>query len=128
LCAGADLSGLLELPQSLDSLWVGGEAFEDAAAPVLARLTQLESLYLSFTPMFTDAGLEQLTELDLGRFCIYISSISEAISPACVGNIDLTSDSEKVRTLTDSQGRSVLVLMRPDVRQGCPAARHHLRT
>jgi hypothetical protein len=69
---------------------------------VLARLTQLESLYLGYAPRFTDAGLEQLTGLDLARLCIYVTSLSEAICPACCWNIDLTSDSEKVRTLTGS--------------------------
>jgi hypothetical protein len=66
LFSGADLSGLLELPQSLDSICVGGNAFGDAAAPVLAQLTQLNSLSLGYSPGFTDAGLEQLTNLDLG--------------------------------------------------------------
>ena len=95
------MSGLLELPESLFSLCVGGAAFGDAAAPVLGQLTQLEDLCLSYTPGFTDAGLEQLTGLDLGRLYVYESGLSEAISQEEGGLIDLERNIAKVRTLTD---------------------------
>ena len=100
--SGTDLSGLLQLPTSLNCLWIGGEAFGDVAAPVLAQLTQLDS-FLSYTPGFTDAGLEQLTNLNVERLCIHCSGFSEAVSPGCFGSIDLTGNSGKVRTLTDCQ-------------------------
>jgi hypothetical protein len=97
LFSGADLSGLLELPQSLSSLCGGGAAFDDEAAAVLGRLTQLKDLCLSWAPGFTDAGLEQLTDLDLARLFVHDAELSEAISPYEVGTIDLKFVAAKVR-------------------------------
>jgi hypothetical protein len=68
---------------------------------VLARLTQLESLYLSYAPRFTDAGLEQLTGLHLARLCIHNASISRVINPTGSGSVELRGDCGKVRTLAD---------------------------
>lgn len=41
---GADASMLLQLPQSCTALGVGGRAFTDTAAPVIAQLTQASRL------------------------------------------------------------------------------------
>jgi hypothetical protein len=99
LFSGADLSGLLELPQSLHSLFAEGAAFGDLAAPVLAQLAQLDYLCLSYTPGFTDAGLEQFTDLNLGRLYVYDSGLSDAVSQGEGGMIDLKWTPGKVRTL-----------------------------
>lgn len=53
---------LLQLPTSCASLTVGGQAFDDTAAAVVAQLTQLTSLAWAYADL-TDAGLEQLTSL-----------------------------------------------------------------
>lgn len=58
-----DISPLLQLPTSCVSLSVGGRAFYDAAAAVVAQLTQLTKLKWLSSPGLTDAGLEQLTAL-----------------------------------------------------------------
>lgn len=59
---GADVSALLQLPTSCTSLNIGGAAFTDTAAPVLAQLTHLK--YMSWCNSdLTDTGLEQLTAL-----------------------------------------------------------------
>jgi hypothetical protein len=96
LPAGADVSGLLELPQSFHCLSVGGEAFGDAAVPVLVQLQQLHYLGLHGTPGFTDTGLQQLTDLDLGRLYVDGCGLTDAL---CEKNaaVDVTWDSEKVR-------------------------------
>lgn len=60
---GADVSGLLQLPTSCTTLNIGGAAFTDAAAPVLAQLTHLEYLSWCSSEGLTDAGFEQLTAL-----------------------------------------------------------------
>jgi hypothetical protein len=99
LFSGADLSGLLELPESLQSLFAEGAAFGDSSAPVLAQLTQLDYLCLSYTPGFTDAGLEQFTDLNLGRLYVYNSGLSDAVSQGEGGMIDLKWTPDKVRTL-----------------------------
>jgi hypothetical protein len=57
----ADLSALLQLPDSCDRLHVAGAAFSDAAAGILAQLTQLDVLTWHTAPTFTDVGLQQLT-------------------------------------------------------------------
>lgn len=62
---GADLSALLQLPDSCTSLVVGGAAFSDAAAVTVAQLTQLKDLRWCYSEQLTDTGLEQLTALDL---------------------------------------------------------------
>lgn len=85
---GADLSGLLQLAPGCKSLLVGGAGFADAAAPVLAQLTQLDYLAWSFSPKLTDAGLEQLTALT-------------GLTRLCVHTCDLTAES--VRTATQAQ-------------------------
>lgn len=57
------LTPLLRLPRSVTSLCVGGAAFGDAAAAVVAQLTHLGSLGWDVSPGFTDVGLQQLTAL-----------------------------------------------------------------
>lgn len=64
---GADLSGLLQLPDSCTALSVGGAAFTDAAVPTLVQLTQLKELTWGYFPQLTGTGLAQLTALDLDR-------------------------------------------------------------
>lgn len=70
---GTDLSVLLQLPESCTLLVVGGEAFTNDAAPVVAQLTWLEYLCWNHSPGFTDAGLQQLLPLaeDLWRLYVY---------------------------------------------------------
>jgi hypothetical protein len=85
----------MELLQSLHSLSVGGEAFGDAAVPVLTQLTQLEYLGFHMTPGFTDAGLQQLTVLDLGRLYVYGCGLTDAICEK-YDALELTWDSAKV--------------------------------
>lgn len=60
---GADVSMLLQLPASCTSLDIGGAAFTDAAAPVLAQLTQLRELAWTDSPGVSDQGIKQLTAL-----------------------------------------------------------------
>lgn len=60
---GADLSALLQLPDSCVSLGVGGGAFDDAAAGVVAQMTQLTQLTFMEAPSLTDTGVQQLTAL-----------------------------------------------------------------
>lgn len=59
---GANLSALARLPGTLDSLTVGGWAFGDQAAPIVARLTQLSEFAWEFSPL-SDRGVQQLTAL-----------------------------------------------------------------
>lgn len=59
---GTDLSVLLQLHKSCRTLAVAGEAFTDAAGPVLGKLTMLTELTWQDTPRMTDAG-EHLTSL-----------------------------------------------------------------
>lgn len=77
---GADLSHFLQLPESCASLSVGGAAFTDAAVAVLVQLTQLESLRWGSSPGFTDAGLEQLTRLDLESLYVEGCGLSPGIT------------------------------------------------
>lgn len=60
---GTDVSCLLPLHAQLNVLDVGGVAFDDAAAWVVAQLTNLGSLSWLQSPGLTDAGLFQLTSL-----------------------------------------------------------------
>jgi hypothetical protein len=92
--AGADLSGLLELPQRLRSLSVGGQAFGDAAMPVLVHLTQLEYLCVHKAPGFTDTGLQQLTALELDRLYVYGCALTDAVRVN--DTVHLTWDEDKV--------------------------------
>lgn len=60
----ADISPLLQLPQSCSNLIVGGyQAFDNSAACVVAQLTQLTSLEWHNAVFFTALGWEQLTVL-----------------------------------------------------------------
>jgi hypothetical protein len=77
----ADLSVLLQLAESCTSLYFGGAALKDATVPVLVQLTQLKDLALVFVPEFTDAGLEQLTQLQLTTLCVHNCGLSEQICP-----------------------------------------------
>jgi hypothetical protein len=67
---GADLSALLQLPGSCTALLVGGAALGDAAAATVAQLAQLRHLEWFYSRQLTDAGLEQLTALDLERLSV----------------------------------------------------------
>jgi hypothetical protein len=62
LAPDADLSALLKLPQQCQHLKVGGQAFGDNAAGVVAQLTQLTQLEWCRSGL-TAAGLAQLTAL-----------------------------------------------------------------
>jgi hypothetical protein len=64
----ADVSALLQLPQSCTHLGVGGEAFGDVAVPLIAQLTQLK--VLSWSPRkLTAAGAQQLEAIWGDRLC-----------------------------------------------------------
>lgn len=63
LSRGADLSSLLRLPQSCSSLLIGGSTIDDEAAALVAALTQLTSLQISYSYTLTDMGIEHLTAL-----------------------------------------------------------------
>jgi hypothetical protein len=78
---GADLSPLLQLSRSCTILEVGGQAFTDAAVPLLLQLTQLEDLSWNQSPRFTDVGLEQLTRLDLTQLLIGKCGLSYQVCP-----------------------------------------------
>lgn len=76
-----DLSVLLQLPASCAGLETGGVAFSDAAASVLAQLTQLQDLCWTDSPGFTDAGFEKLTALtQLARLYVNDCGLSSAIA------------------------------------------------
>jgi hypothetical protein len=93
---GADLFGLLQLPDSCTSLLLGGAACADAAASVLVQLTQLDYLCVNKAPRFTDAGLLQLAALDLGRLYVYDAGLTDTISSEGMLEIEW---SEEVRTV-----------------------------
>lgn len=80
---GAAVQELLQLPPCCSSLSVGGEAFHDAAASVVAQLTQLTALTWSESAGLTDLGLERLTTLkdlqELGLFSA--ASITQEMFP-----------------------------------------------
>jgi hypothetical protein len=92
---GADLSGLLQLPESCKTLIVAGAAFADAAVPLVVQLTQLKLLSWSWSRGFTDAGLEQLTALDLTHLDVHICGLSEELAP--LGTMELRPSTEQVR-------------------------------
>ena len=54
---------MLQLPVSCTALHVGGTVFDDAAATIVCQLSQLVRLSWSYSPSFTDLGLQQLTAL-----------------------------------------------------------------
>lgn len=92
-----DLSVLRQLPESCWMLLVGGAGFTDAAASVLAQLTQLQDLGWCNSPGLTDVGLEQLTALtDLsrlwGKMCLGLSE--ELMDCIELNDIDLDADEE----------------------------------
>lgn len=59
----ADVAALLQLPRSLNTLEVAGSVLDDAAAGIVAQLTQLLRLTLTHAPLLTDLGLEKFTAL-----------------------------------------------------------------
>lgn len=63
---GAELSALLQLPSSCTQLSVGGEAFGDAAVPMIAKLTQLKTLSWCRKNL-TAAGAQQLEAIGVDR-------------------------------------------------------------
>jgi hypothetical protein len=86
---------LLWLPRSCTQLKVGGLAFTDDAAPIVAQLTHLRDLswHLSFD--FTDAGLQHLTALTrLDRLNVFWFGLSEQTRNE--GELVLTWDPEMV--------------------------------
>lgn len=100
----ADLSPLLQLPPTCCDLTVGGEAFGDNAAPVVAQLTCLTSLSWVGWKGLTDAGLDQLTVLtQLQRLCLAIDnsrccSILDPVPDLCGGfvkRLELTSSKDE---------------------------------
>ena len=58
-----DLTPLPQLPATVESLDVGGEAWDDAAAGVVRHLTQLRALFWEGSEGLTDVGLQELTAL-----------------------------------------------------------------
>lgn len=58
-----DVSPLLRLPRCCVELEVGGHAFDDRAAAVIAQLTHLTQLCWANAPQLTDVGLQHLTAL-----------------------------------------------------------------
>lgn len=60
---GADVHALLQLPATCRSLAIGGEAFGESAAVVVAQLTQLTRLSWMESHDLSDAGLDRLTAL-----------------------------------------------------------------
>jgi hypothetical protein len=92
----ANLSGLLQLPQSCTALVVGGAAFADSAAATVKQLTQVQNLCWHRSPRFTDAGLEQLVEMRrLDHLYVDGCGLSDAISDVSV--LCLDADERKVR-------------------------------
>jgi hypothetical protein len=73
---GADVSVLLQLPDSCTSLAVGGAAFSDAAAATVVQLTQLKHLSWQHSKQLTDTGLQQLTALDLDSLAAGFNGLS----------------------------------------------------
>jgi hypothetical protein len=61
--APGDLTPLLQLPTSVVTIDVGGEAFDDAAAAVVGQLTQLRNLSWEGSVYVTGMGLQELTAL-----------------------------------------------------------------
>jgi hypothetical protein len=106
------MSGLLHLPDSCTSLLIGGSAFTDAVAPVLAQLTQLEYLCVRKAPGFADAGLLQLVEMDIWRLYVYYAALTDAISKE--GVVELQ-QSREVRVVLHVTFRYSSVVVHPDV-------------
>jgi hypothetical protein len=86
---GGELGMFLKLPQSCTSLLVGGEAFTDAAVPILWQLTQLRHLSWARSPDFTDFGLGQLVGLDFHELFVGDCGISQAVCWGGRGTIKL---------------------------------------
>jgi Leucine-rich repeat (LRR) protein len=95
---GADLSGLLQLPECCTSLLVGGAGFTDAAVPSVLQLTQLKHLSWSWDDGFTDVGLEQLVGLDLDQLYVLNCGLSVEVHQDKHGDdpVDLKSHPKKV--------------------------------
>jgi hypothetical protein len=77
LCAvrsGADFLPLLSLRPQVDSLLVGGVAFDDAAAGIVAQLTALTKLEWQLSKHLTQGGLGLLHEGLRGLRKLYIGS------------------------------------------------------
>jgi hypothetical protein len=77
---------------------VGGAAFTDAAASLIAQLKQTERLVWGHSPGLTDAGLEQLIGLGLGELYVYNCGLSEAVCPGESGALLLEWAEEQVST------------------------------
>jgi hypothetical protein len=81
LAADADVSALLKLPQQCQHLGVGGQAFGDKAAGVVAQLTQLKQLQWVRSGL-TDAGLARLTALHaLDKLFMEDNDLSPHLAP-----------------------------------------------
>lgn len=81
----SDVSPLRQLSPSCQNLEVAGEAFGDAAAGVIAQLTQLTALRWSDAPCFSDTGLRRLTTLIqlqyLALFGVFSDGLSHDVAP-----------------------------------------------
>lgn len=94
----SDFSVLLQLPQSCTHLEIGGWGLTDAAAPVVAQLTQLQHLVWSCSPGLTDSGLVQLTALELLTHLKFsdCKSLSKELETKSWGGIVLASRQNEV--------------------------------
>jgi hypothetical protein len=113
-----DLTPLLQLPKSVTLLSVGGAAFVDSAAAVVAQLTQLRNLNWEVSPDLTDAGLQQLTALrGLTRLELFsVPGLSqEVIDVGCTEHgyahkVNLSQSHARVGEGVESDGVSKCVL------------------
>jgi hypothetical protein len=98
---GADVSVLLQLPDSCTLLAVGGAAFSDAAAATVAQLAQLKHLGWQDSGQLTDTGLEQLTALDLRHLSVHKCGLSAEVCTS-PGEVDLSGWGRQVCVSCDS--------------------------
>lgn len=89
---GADLSPL-KLASGLRLLSIGGDAFTDATAPLIAQLTQLTRLQWSHTPGLTQQGVGHLTALQgLKELSVWDCGLSQQFMGSFEGALDLRQD------------------------------------
>jgi hypothetical protein len=70
--------------------------FTDAAAPVVAQLTQLRRLLWATSDWLTDEGLEQLARLDMAYLYLSECGLSDEVLVPEFGFMDLTHKPEMV--------------------------------
>jgi hypothetical protein len=95
---GTDLLPLLQMPESFTSLQGAGPGFADAAAPVVAQLTQLRVLSWDWADGLTDTGLAQLAGLHVTSLHLFECGISEEVTEAADGDVYLSATPELVST------------------------------